>query len=412
MANKRILHIEDDADNRRLVRKVLEATGFDVVEAVDGLSGIKLALSEKPDLVLVDINLPQLDGYEVTLKLRSELGERNIPIVAITAEGSRDMSLAVGCDGYISKPINVTEFPKRIKEFLAGYQEEDAPDADRRALLLAQSQKIVRRLETTVAQLTDVNRRLREADKIRSEFYRNISHELSTPLTPVVGYLSLLLSEELGPLTPLQRKCLKSVNHCYARIRTLIENLLDITALQTGRMNFFPRDYDFAQVTSSAVERMKPLFEEKKLEFVFRPPNGKWPGRGDPDKLARSMVQLLDNAFKFTEKGRVEVQVARRPEGFEFSVYDSGIGIDPGQIEAIFNSFYQVDGSVTRIYGGAGIGLAITQKIVDAFGGRVWAESPPKDAAESLSWAKTRVVFIIPTIMSRAGATEKSEAKA
>src|SRR5437879_2871812 len=96
----RILHIEDDPGNRLLVRKLLQAAGHSVTEAVDGLEGVQLACAERPDLVLVDLNLPGLDGYEVTLRLRGEASLNGIPIVAITAEGDRDTSLAVGCDGF------------------------------------------------------------------------------------------------------------------------------------------------------------------------------------------------------------------------------------------------------------------------------------------------------------------------
>ena len=400
MSKKRILHIEDDADNRRLVRKVLEAYGFDVLEATDGVSGIKLAMARKPDLILVDINLPYLDGYEVTLKLRDEFGERRVPIVAITAEGSRDMSLAVGFDGFIQKPINVTEFAPQLDAFLDGYREKDS-QGNRQDLLLEQSRKIVSRLEKSVTELTEANRKLREADKIRSEFYRNISHELSTPLTPVIGYLSLLQDEELGPLTDLQKRCLASVSQCYTRIRSLIENLLDITAMQTGRMNFFHRDYDFAQIARNSAERLKPLFDEKGLELEISIPDAAFPARGDPDKLARAMVLLIENAMKFTEEGKVLVSVRRKPEGFGFAVYDSGIGIEKDMLREIFSSFYQADGSVTRVYQGAGLGLAITQKVIEAFGGRVWAESPPEDTSDDTGWAKTMVAFVVPMIMPK-----------
>src|SRR5436190_4157842 len=105
-----ILHIEDDPANRLLVRKLLTAGGLDVVDAVDGLDGIRKACECTPSLVLVDIAIPGLDGYEVTLRLRGEPALQNIPIVAITAEGSRDTSLAVGCDGFLQKPIDARTF--------------------------------------------------------------------------------------------------------------------------------------------------------------------------------------------------------------------------------------------------------------------------------------------------------------
>src|SRR5882672_9549195 len=125
----RILHIEDDPGNRLLVRKLLQAAGHTVTEAVDGLEGVQLAISERPDLVLVDLNLPGLDGYEVTLRLRGEAALAGVPIVAITAEGDRDTSLAVGCDGFLQKPIDARSFSQVIQRYLKGAKEVGAPGA-------------------------------------------------------------------------------------------------------------------------------------------------------------------------------------------------------------------------------------------------------------------------------------------
>ena len=115
-----ILHIEDDPANRLLVRKLLVPAGFEVIDAVDGLDGIHKACELKPNLVLVDIAIPGLDGYEVTLRLRAEPSLRHVPIVAITAEGNRDTSLAVGCDGFLQKPIAARTFAATIQGYLDG----------------------------------------------------------------------------------------------------------------------------------------------------------------------------------------------------------------------------------------------------------------------------------------------------
>src|SRR5438128_2397778 len=110
----RIVHIEDEPANRLLVRKLLGRAGHEVIDAEDGIQGVKLAVSSKPDLVLVDLNIPGLDGFEVTLRLRGEAGLRGVPIVAITAEGDRDTSLSVGCDGFLQKPIDAKTFAATI----------------------------------------------------------------------------------------------------------------------------------------------------------------------------------------------------------------------------------------------------------------------------------------------------------
>jgi len=172
-----ILHIEDDPANRLLVRKLLAVAGLDVVDAADGIEGIRKALQLKPDLVLVDIAIPGLDGYEVTLRLRAEPSLRNVPIVAITAEGSRDTSLAVGCDGFLQKPIEARSFAATIQGYLGGHREEAGPRATDEHLR-AQSQRIVTHLEEKIAELSAANARLLNLNQARREFYRNISHEL------------------------------------------------------------------------------------------------------------------------------------------------------------------------------------------------------------------------------------------
>ena len=181
----RILHIEDDPKNRLLVRKILASSGHDVVDAETGLEGIRLAGEVRPDLVLVDINIPDLDGYEVTLRLRGISSLSGVPIVAITAEGDRATSLAVGCDGFLEKPIDARRFPRQIEKFLKGHRERG--DETGEVHLREQSQRIATRLEKKIVELSQANAQLEEMMRLRREFLRNLSHELATPMTPVVG---------------------------------------------------------------------------------------------------------------------------------------------------------------------------------------------------------------------------------
>ena len=304
----RILHIEDDSANRLLVRKILSPAGFEVIDAADGIEGIRKAISEHPDLVLVDIAIPGLDGYEVTLRLRAEPHLRHVPIVAITAEGNRETSLAVGCDGFLQKPIDARTFVDTIRGYLLGLK--DKGDQTSKHLRL-QSQRIVSHLEEKLDQLSAANARLMEMDQARKEFYRNVSHELATPMTPIVGYVRLLLDGELGELNVAQSKAITAINDCAVRLRGLIDNLLDVTALETGRMNFKYEEYDLAQVVQHSIGRMEAKFQEKKQRVVPEI-HGQMPGIGDAVRLGKAMDQLLDNAQKFTPVGG-SVGVRARP---------------------------------------------------------------------------------------------------
>ena len=286
-----------------------------MVDAESGLEGIRMAEARKPDLVLVDINVPDLDGYEVTLRLRGMPAMEGTPIVAITAEGDRETSLAVGADGFIQKPIDARRFPELVERFLVGPLRAQAQQRPADDALRSRSQKIVQRLERTVQELSDANQQLDELARLRREFLQNLSHEFATPMTPVVGYLRLLLNEELGPLTPLQRKCVESVNNSTKKLRTLIDTLLDVSHLETGRLHFYDRDYDFGDVADKALAETKNLFDERGITVAREQPPGPLPGRGDPDKLRRAMMHMLDNAAKFTPRGEQVAVGVRRADG-------------------------------------------------------------------------------------------------
>src|SRR5262245_24536710 len=304
----RILHIEDDPANRLLVRKLLQNVGHEVIDAADGVEGVRLACAGRPDLVLVDLNIPGLDGFEVTLRLRSEPSLKGVPIVAITAEGDRETSLAVGCDGFLQKPIDARSFPVIIERYLKGAREVPPPAQSTR--LREQSQRIVAHLEEKLAELSRANARLRDLDAARTEFYRNISHELATPMTPIVGYVKLLKDEELGALNSAQHKALRAMDECVRRLRQLIDNLLDVTGLETGRMRFMHGEYDFLDTSRRAIAQVADRIDEAKLQLVEQLPRGPLTAWGDAGRLQRAMVQLLENAAKFTPaKGTVGVRV-------------------------------------------------------------------------------------------------------
>lgn len=393
-----VLHIEDNPVNRLLVRKLLSAAGHEVIDAESGLEGIKLAETHRPDLVLVDINVPDLDGYEVTLRLRGMPSMQGKPIVAITAEGDRDTSLAMGADGLIQKPIDAQRFPEVVAKYLAGHSERAERSADDAQILRSRSQKLVERLEQTVTDLSTANRQLEEHARLRQMFLQNLSHEFATPMTPVVGYLKLLLDEEAGPLTPLQRKCLESIQTSTSKLRSLVDTLLDVSHLETGRLHLFDRDYDFENVVGRAISETDLRFKQAGVQLFREASARKLPARGDPDKLRRAMVHILDNAVKFSARGS-EVAVSVRSLGkahtpdwrYELVVADNGPGVSATAKHQIMQPFFQVDGSRTRSHGGVGLGLAYARNVAEALGGGIEVVSPPERLVAGRKLAGTAI---------------------
>lgn len=393
----RLLHIEDDPANRLLVRKLLKPAGFEIVEAADGLEGVRKATEGHYDLVLVDIAIPGLDGYEVTLRLRSEAALKDVPIVAITAEGSRDTSLSVGCDGFLQKPIDARSFVRTLEGYIKG-QKEGISAEKRGEHLVQQSQRIVGHLEQQVAALSAANERLLELDQARKEFYRNISHELSTPMTPIVGYTKLLRDQELGPLTTSQQKAVGAINDCVNRLRALIDNLLDVTGIEAGRLRFADQPFDVGDALRAAMEETQKGrdLKDQGLHIAF-PDEPGFPASGDQGRVVRAISQLLENATKFCQKqAQIGVRLEKVDDGeYQIVVADQGPGIADEYATRVFEPFFQIDGSPTRSQGGTGVGLAVARGVARGHGGDLTLVSPCNEEIDGVKFQGAAFCFAL-----------------
>jgi putative nucleotidyltransferase with HDIG domain len=178
---RQILYIEDNFENKLLVRRLLENAGYQVLEAEDGISGVRVAIENKPDLIIMDINIPGMDGYEATTKIKAMEALANIPIVALTAnvmKGDRERSLVAGCDGYMQKPINPDTFVETIEQYLQG-QKDEVADTDQRHYLRMYSQKLVDRLEEKILELEQKNRELEGKSREMEEVYVSVISTLT-----------------------------------------------------------------------------------------------------------------------------------------------------------------------------------------------------------------------------------------
>lgn len=247
----------------------------------------------------------------------------------------------------------------------------------------AEKASLIDQLRRTNAALTEVNAELEEqysavvdARRAKDEFLANVSHELRTPLTSVLGYISILQEELSGPLTEGQRHDLSHVKRSSERLLELIEDLLELTTLTRGGIQVFIEEFDPSLVLQEVVETVPGRLSDVEL-VVIEPPAFLPRMKSDRKKIARILVSLVGNAYKFTPRGRVEVGVSLVGDRVQFVVRDTGIGIPADAHAVVFEAFRQLDGSVTRRYGGSGLGLALVRGLARLLGGEVSLRSAP-----------------------------------
>lgn len=220
-----------------------------------------------------------------------------------------------------------------------------------------------------------IQQALQEAARLKSEFSSMVSHELRTPLTAIKESLAIVLDGSTGPINEEQKDFLDTSKRNVDRLARLINDVLDFQKLEAGKMQFSMEEDDINTLTLEIEKMMRPSLKgtEVELKVVLGADIPKL--RFNRDKMSQVLTNLINNALKFTEKGLVELSTARTGDKVRVSVRDSGMGIKPEDMDKLFKSFSQTDTGLGRKTGGTGLGLAISQKIVEAHGGRIWAES-------------------------------------
>ncbi|NJN17746.1 MAG: hybrid sensor histidine kinase/response regulator [Oscillochloris sp.] len=375
----KILYIEDNHDNQRLVQRVLSTRGYEVLLVEDGPGGVALARENRPALILVDLNIPGLDGYETTTRLRSLPHLRSTPIIALTADGSpgaRERALVAGCDGFLVKPIDPRQLPQQLQEFIQGKRELVPTDASEVALLRAYNQKLVERLEGHVRELMKANTQLQEVDRLKSQFLSTLSHELRTPLTSLLGYLELFDRGMLGAMAPAQQDAIGVMRRSAETLAGQLNNLLYFQELRSR--SFHLRSLRPSEHLRALLVAFKERAEQRSVAFVVTTSNPMQPIQLDPNAFELLVRSLLDNALKYNQAGgTVQLTLQDEPLRLIVRVEDSGIGIAKDQLEKIFLPFYRVDETLATEHAGSGLGLAIVQHIAEAHGGQVTVRSSP-----------------------------------
>ena len=260
----------------------------------------------------------------------------------------------------------------------------EVPNRDEFGALTARLNDTTRelaRLDAEQRQAADVlrslNTRLEQASRAKSEFLANMSHELRTPLNAILGFTEMLLDGLYGEVPAELKEPLSDIQTNGQHLLRLINDVLDLSKIEAGRMELSLGDYAVEDVVATVRASLRSLASEKGLELVAEVPSNLPDAYGDSKRITQCLMNLVGNALKFTRKGRVAIRVDQQGDLLRFRVSDTGIGIPADQLDAVFAEFRQVDTTTTRDFGGTGLGLSITKKFVELHGGRIWVESEP-----------------------------------
>ncbi|MCP4417582.1 MAG: hybrid sensor histidine kinase/response regulator [Chloroflexi bacterium] len=392
----KILYIEDDPASRRLVHRVLDSKGYDVVLAADGLEGISMARYHCPNLILMDINLPNMDGREITTRLRSLPNFSDTPIVALTANhsaGNRKLALAAGCTGFLTKPIDVASFPGQVSAYLQGHTEPLSPD-EKNEHLQRHAQNLVLRLENKVRELENANKRLRELDKLKSDFIIMVSHELRTPLTLISGYAHLLDEQVKQTEDMLTTEMVSGVAEGLTlgviRMRDVVNEIIKVARIASGTLDLALGPVRLTKIVKDVYEEFIDICKKRQLNVQIGDLSQLPVIEGDGKQLKSAIYHIFSNAVKYTPDGGKIFIVGRLVgDTVDLIIKDDGIGIPSNEHRHIFDQFYTL-GSIEHHStskfafqgGGLGLGLAIVKGIVEAHNGRVWVESERRDLSQ------------------------------
>jgi len=350
-----LLVVEDDVHLLQGVRDILEIEGYRVVTASSGVEGLEVlhSMPQPPDLIISDIMMPRMDGYQFFEAVRASEAWLDIPFVFLTARGEKhDVRLGkrLGADDYVIKPMDPED------------------------LLVI--------IETKLKRTAEIRERYdNQVSGIKRNILTILNHEFRTPLTYMVAYADMLNTDVEHLTAEELRVFLRGVDSGADRFRRLVENFIALVELETGeaRNNFEWRRQpmtDVRPLCSEVIEMTRPAAEEHHVELVMLVPERVPEFMADYEYLRAALAQLLENAIKFSDKpnSRVELRVDFDATSVRFTVQDWGRGIEEAEFERIWQPFYQIERSQYEDQG-AGSGLAIVRGIVDLHGGQIDLQS-------------------------------------
>jgi signal transduction histidine kinase len=354
-----ILVVDDDAVVCALMRETLEGDGYRVIEASDGVEGCRLCKERRPDLLLVDIMMPRMDGYGLCRELRSHPEFAYIPILVVTSLddlSSIARAYDAGATDFMSKPANWAILNYRVRYILRAEE--------------------LRRNEGHLIAAKEV---AEAANRAKSEFLANMSHELRTPLNAIIGFSGMLSDRMLGPLSDRHIEYADIIGTSGRHLLAIINDILDLAKADADKLVLAEEKVDISEIVNLGTQMVKDMARRAQIDFAGEIEEHLPQVIGDPAKLTQILVNLLTNAIKFTQPGgRVLLKVERHAHrGMTFRVEDTGIGMSVAHIPIALEPFGQIDTGLARNHSGVGLGLPLTKRLVELHDGAIEIESEP-----------------------------------
>ena len=432
--NANILAVDDHPENLVALEAILASLGQNLVKATSGMEALRCLLNEDFAVILLDVQMPGMDGFETATLIRQRSRSQYTPIIFLTAINHSDTHVArgysLGAVDYLFKPIEpevliskvsvfvslhkkTAQVKRQAKQLEAANIELEAEIKSRQRaeeLLRHAHDQLEIKVQERTAELAKANELLKAeiAERIRtqealqqaketaevanltkSDFLSMVSHELRTPLTSVIGFAKIInkkLDSTIFPeITTEDKKILKAVKQVGdnidiivsegERLTALINDVLDLAKLEAGKIEWKSEPISVAQIIEQAIAATSALFEAKKLKLFLELEEDLPEIVGDRDRLVQVLINLISNALKFTDKGSVICKVRRTDNAIALSIIDSGIGIAETDESQVFEQFRQIGNTLTDRPKGTGLGLPICKQIVEHHGGTIWVES-------------------------------------
>lgn len=405
-----VLVVDDSVTNRKSLTRLLGHAGHQVLQAINGEEALTVLETERPDVIISDVLMPRMDGYEFARRVRANPLIAALPIIFYSAgynqEEARSLAQSCGVFHILSKPAKPEEMLRTINAALheisspaAAAAGEDFDEAHRRLLTDKLSEKVselqaalaksrqnevrlLQAMEKTVAAERAVEQSnavlVRQNQEIQS-FYHTVSHELKTPLTSAREFISIVLDGLAGPLEETQREYLNIAKESCNRLGVSINDLMDATRLETGKLTLEMKPGSLGALVREVVTAMGPVAARKQISLRGEVQPGPPIFPFDKNRMMQVLQNLVNNALKFTPEGgsiTVTAGDALEQPGFsKICVKDSGQGIPAADLDRIFERLYQVRTAQEETQQGVGLGLYICRELVESHDGKIWVES-------------------------------------